>query len=418
MNLPRTLSLLLAALAVASTSAEIHIPAFTAYLTPEPEAVSVSEKSGISGWKDAKTKVIWYGELGGSGEVSAAVNVRLKPEGPVPLRLTVAGESHEAVAENPGTNGLARVAFAGFHIAKPGYQSFTLELVSVPKAAIGIDSLVLDGPALGTNSHFNLLPRRNAASVHLTYPVAKDTQVDGFYCEVTGLQDPTATYYMACGWHRGYFGMQVNSATERRIIFSVWDSGNEAVDRAKVAATNRVQLLGKGEGVHASDFGNEGTGGHSHLVYDWKTGERQRFYVTAKVADPSHTIYSGYYFHPEKKQWMLIASFSAPRDGGYPHGLYSFSENFWGSNGNVVRKALYGSQWIHTTGGQWQELTVASFSHDATGKKDRLDRFMGVEGNDFFLSHGGYVPGFTKYGEKFTRPSVGAHPEIVLPETP
>ena len=43
-----------------------------------------------------------------------------------------------------------------------------------------------------------------------------------------------ATYYMACGWHRGYFGMQVNSPTERRIIFSVWDSGGEAVDRSKV----------------------------------------------------------------------------------------------------------------------------------------------------------------------------------------
>lgn len=30
-------------------------------------------------------------------------------------------------------------------------------------------------------------------------------------------------YYMACGWHRGYLGMQVNSPTERRIIFSVRD---------------------------------------------------------------------------------------------------------------------------------------------------------------------------------------------------
>jgi hypothetical protein len=48
---------------------------------------------------------------------------------------------------------------------------------------------------------------------------------------------------MACGWHRGYFGMQVNSESERRIIFSVWDSGNEAVDRAKVDDVNRVKLM-------------------------------------------------------------------------------------------------------------------------------------------------------------------------------
>ena len=72
--------------------------------------------------------------------------------------------------------------------------------------------------------------------------------------------------------------------------------------------------------------------------------------------------------------------------------------------------------WIRTDDGQWIELTTASFSHDPTGKADRLDRFMGVENGQFFLSHGGFVPGFTKYGEKFTRPATGQPPtDIVLP---
>jgi hypothetical protein len=47
----------------------------------------------------------------------------------------------------------------------------------------------------------------------------------------------------------------------------VWDAGNEAVDRNKVGAENRVVLLAKGDSVVANDFGNEGTGGHSHFVY-------------------------------------------------------------------------------------------------------------------------------------------------------
>jgi hypothetical protein len=224
---------------------------------------------------------------------------------------------------------------------------------------------------------------------------------------------------MACGWHRGYFGMQVNSPTERRIIFSVWDSGSEAVDRGKVADTNRVTLVAKGEGVFSGDFGNEGTGGHSHLKYPWKTGEKQRFIVTAKPVDATHTIFSGYYFHPDKKEWMLISSWKAPKDGGWLRGLYSFSENFGGSNGHLVRKALYGNQWIRTDKGEWIEVPVASFSHDGTGKADRLDRFMGVENGQFFLSHGGFVPGFTKFGDKFTRPSIGKPPtDIVLPKLP
>jgi hypothetical protein len=43
---------------------------------------------------------------------------------------------------------------------------------------------------------------------------------------------------------------------------------------------------------------------------------------------------------------------------------------------------------------------------------------MGVESGQFFLSHGGFVPGFTKYGEKFTRPATGKEPsDIVLPDS-
>jgi len=168
--------------------------------------------------------------------------------------------------------------------------------------------------------------------------------------------------------------------------------------------------------VYAGDFGNEGTGGHSHLKYNWKTGQPQRFIVTARPVATNRTVYSGWYYHPDKKQWVLISSWDAPKEGGYLRGLYSFSENFGGANGHLRRKALYGNQWIRTDKGEWIEITTASFSHDGTGKADRLDRFMGVENGQFFLSHGGFIEGFTKYGEKFTRPATGKPPADVGPE--
>ena len=100
-------------------------------------------------------------------------------------------------------------------------------------------------------------------------------------------------------------------------------------------------------------------------------------------------------------------------------GLYSFSENFGGSNGHLLRKALYGNQWIRTAQGEWAELTSASFSHDATGRADRLDRFMGVENGRFFLSHGAFVPGSTTSGQSFDRPPTGKAPsDLELPEPP
>ena len=152
---------------------------------------------------------------------------------------------------------------------------------------------------------------------------------------------------------------------------------------------------------------------------DQLTFDPDLFIVTAKPTDATHTIYSGYYFHPDKKQWFLISSWKAPKEGGYLRRLYSFSENFGGSNGHLLRKALYGGQSIRDARGRWSELTTAKFSHDVTGRHDRRDRFMGVEDGQFFLSHGGFVRGFTKFGTPMTRAATGKTPsEIVLPEVP
>jgi hypothetical protein len=393
-----------------AAQAQLRVPAFTAYLEPDPDGAHVSERSGITGWTDPSLKALWFGDIKTPGKLDCSLELRLPAAAESKLRLGVAGTFHEAAAKGAGDD-LVKADFGSFDIPTAGYQRFTLESLNAPGQAAGnIQTLVLDGPA-AVGAHFNLKERRNAASVHLSYPVAGATNVDAFYCEVTGVETPLWSYFEACGWHRGYFGMQVNSPTERRIIFSVWDSGKEGVSRNKVGADDRVTLVAKGKGVFSGDFGNEGTGGHSHFVYDWKTGEKQRFIVTAKPTDATHTVFAGYWFETEQNKWMLISSWKAPKDGGYLHGLYSFNENFGGSNGELRRKALFGNQWFHTTDGQWHEQTTATFSHDPTGKADRLDRFMGVEDGQFFLSNGGFIPGSTKYGELFTRPATG-HPPV------
>lgn len=390
--------------ALANTSRELRVPAETAYFEPDARR-----------WNKAETSMIWYGQLKKPGKVQAKVEVQL-PEGEaIDLELTINGETNKVRLE-ASTDGPATADFGAFEIGEAGYQAFTLRS---PQPKGKVLALSLSGNAM-EDAHFNLKPRRNSASVHLAYPVDRGTKVSAFYCEMTGIEDPLWTYYMACGWHRGYFGMQVNSPTERRIIFSVWDSGGEAIDRDKVGQEDRVTLVAKGEDVYSGDFGNEGTGGHSHLKYPWKTGERQQFLVTAEPVDETHTIFAGYYFHPDKKDWMLISSWKAPKEGKRLRGLYSFSENFAGRNGHVLRKALYENQWLRTAEGEWKEITKATFSHDKTGREDRLDRFMGLtDQGKFFLSHGGFVEGFTKFGEPFERPASGRSPaEMKLPPLP
>ena len=219
-------------LIVEVAAGELRVPACTAYLDPEVEGARVSRRSGVTGWDDPALKVLWFGEIKMPGKLHCSVALRLPADATSKLRLTVAGQSHEATAKGIGTEP-ATADFGSFDIAAAGYQRFTLDSLNPQGQPFGeLEALVLDGPAT-EGAHFNLQPRRNAASVHLVYPVDRDAKVEAFYCEMTGLEDPVWTYYMACGWHRGYFGMQVNSPTERRIIFSVWDSGNEAVDRKK-----------------------------------------------------------------------------------------------------------------------------------------------------------------------------------------
>lgn len=419
MPAPTLVPLLVAALllpGIVLRAASLRIPAFTAYAEPDPEGVRISSRRGVSRWTNPAVSLHWYGHFPSTGDLGARLELRLPPGSESHLVLQIDGRSRETRVRGSGNDAPVVADFGRWSLSRPGYHDFALLSLN-PSGSPGgdLDALLLDGPALD-EAHFNLEERRNAASVHLNYPVPPSNHVAAFYSEVTAVEDPTATFYMACGWHRGYFGMQVNSPAERRIIFSVWDSGDEAVDRGKVADENRVRLVAKGDGVYSGDFGNEGTGGHSHLKYPWKTGQAQRFLVTAQPVETTFTVFSGYYFHPDSRSWMLISSWKAPKEGGWLRRLHGFSENFWGSNGHRVRKALFGNQWIRTDDGAWIELTTATFSHDPTGKTHRRDRFMGVEDGRFFLSHGGFVDGFVPFGERFVRPPVGTPPaDLVLP---
>jgi hypothetical protein len=392
----------------------LRVPGYTAYSEPDPGAIRFSERTGITRWISSENKVVWYGNIKNTGTLTVAISLKLPESAVSKFRLTTANQSLEAQATGAGDQSII-MNFGSVNITKTDYYSFTLEGLSKTDSEFGnIDALILSGSAV-KDAHFNLVSRRNAASVHLRYPIPDSIQAEYFYNEVTVRTEPLWSYYMACGFRRGYFGIQVNSPTERRIIFSVWDAGSEPTDRSKVDPENLAQLIAKGENVVTNPFGGEGTGGHSHLIYNWKAGETYRFLVTAKP-ESTYTIYTGYFYFPEKQEWGLIASFKAPRDGGWLRGLYSFNENFSGANGQFRRLAEFGSQWIKTADGKWIELTIAQFTTDATGRKDRFDFGAGIINNTFYLSNGGFVANPIKYGDQIIRPVTNKQPkDIKLP---
>ena len=401
--------------ATAASEAALTIPAHTAYCQPDVKGVSISERDGVNNWRDATQQIAWHGRFFAIGELRVAVRLTLPAGETTTLRMDINGQQQQATATGTGDK-VVDLVFDKFTVPTPGWHHLVLTGMAKSGSSFGtIAAITLTGPA-SVGAHFNLKERRNCASVHLGYPTAKGDEAVAFYNEVTVRTDPLWSYYMACGFHRGYFGIQVNSPSERRIIFSVWDSGNEAIDRKKVVAEDLVQLVRKGDQVVTNDFGNEGTGGHSHLVYPWVVGTTYRFLVTAKP-NGTRTTYTGWFYFPEQKKWGLIASFTAPKDGSYLRGLYSFNENFAGQNGDVRRLAEFGQQWIRTKSDVWAELTTARFTHDVTGKADRFDYTAGlVDGRNFFLSNGGFIGGDMTSGTTFHRPASSSAPSTLSNE--
>ena len=400
----------------ASKAQDLHvIPAFTGYATP---AESWSSKlfdplKGVSNWTNLQQQLAYHFYLRKTGSLELSMQVR-NPEGA--SQLQVLFDKQAFTVNVPKSDKFVLVKLGKVSVKDTGFHVINIKgLRKSGKSIAEIAGIVCKGPAT-EGMHFNQKERRNAASVHLRFPISDTTRVIAFYNELTvpAGADQIHSYYMANGFARGYFGIQVNSEKERRIIFSIWDAGNEAVDRGKVADSNRVQLLAKGDGVVANDFGNEGTGGHSHWVYPWKAGQTYKFLVTALTDSASNTtIYSGYCFLPDVQQWKLIAAFKAPKDGKWLRNLYSFNENFVGVNGQLQRRAHFGNQWIQRENGSWQELTNASFSYDATGKAgDRIDYGAGVQDGQFYLWNGGFEAPTAVYGQTFSRPSLKTRPNI------
>jgi hypothetical protein len=256
---------------------------------------------------------------------------------------------------------------------------------------------------------------RRGPSVHLGYTLNNDVNAEWFYNEVTvpAGDDVVGSYYMANGFAEGYFGMQVNSATERRILFSVW-SPYSTDDPTKIPADQQISMLRKGEGVHTGEFGNEGSGGQSYLRYNWKAGNTYKFLLHAEPGNNNTTTYTAYFFAPEKNEWKLIASFKRPQTNTYLKHLHSFLENFEPEQGNKTRKVLFGNQWICDVNGNWSELTEAKFTGDNTARIGyRMDYAGGLDASgQFYLQNCGFFSKYTKLNGNYARQATGIKPVV------
>lgn len=381
-------------------------------------------KEGLMNWKNAGTICRTYVRVAQAGKLKVSVVLNTQ-EGESKINLMVLGKTGSITT----TPNIAKEYFVGeWEINQPGYVAIDLQGITKTRDSFGqVQSINISGSAVNPETVFvkdnvdnYFYWGRRGPSVHLKYTLPANEDIEWFYNELTipENQDVIGSYFMANGFAEGYFGIQVNSATERRILFSVWspfktDNPNSIPDEQKIV------MVKKGEGVYTGEFGNEGAGGQSYLKYNWKAGNTYKFLLQGKPIADNYTLYSAYFFAPEENQWRLIASFKRPKTSTHLKSLHSFLENFIPETGNAERMGLYNNQWVRTTNGQWLELTEAKFTGDATARKNfRKDYAGGISNGSFYLRNCGFFNDFVPLDGIFKRNAGNKVPDIPFSTLP
>ncbi|WP_051315538.1 DUF3472 domain-containing protein [Arenibacter certesii] len=374
----------------------------------------VISDAGIRTWNSSDDIIRTYFKTEATGDLNVGLNLKVS-SGTSTLKITVGDVSKTIEVTNAH---FETVEVGTFKIEEPGYHF--VEIQGMKKSGdrfAEINDVLLGGAA--TQGKLTYVKEdfywgRRGPSVHLTYKVPEKKDILWFYNEITvpEEEDVVGTYYMANGFAEGYFGIQVNSPTERRILFSVW-SPYETQDPKSIPDEYKIILLGKGEGVTTGEFGNEGSGGQSYKVFNWKAGNTYRFLLKGEPSENNSTDYTAYFYDTETEEWNLIAGFRRPHTSTYLKRPHSFLENFRTEMGPVSRMAQYGNQWIMDTNGDWHELTNAKFTADATARKGSRDDYAGgAKRNIFFMKNCGFFDEMTTIDTFHERTANGVRPII------
>ena len=395
-----------------------------AYHTAPQPSRSGLRRDGSIRWSNPQSVFSVYFRVDRPAALQLKILAR-EVDGSSKLRATVGDDSFEVVVDGSDKRaydvGSVEVPTGYVRVDLQGIEKAGDTFAEVNQLVVQSDTEDLQLDYVKSNQGNMFYWGRRGPSVHLRYQVPRDLQVQYAYSELTVPvgHDPIGSYFMANGFGEGYFGMQVNGPEERRILFSVWSPFRTDNPR-DIPEDQRVEVLARGPGVRTGEFGNEGSGGQSYLLYPWEAGKTYR-YLTAVTPDGAgNTIYTSWFGDKSQDEWLLIARFRRPKTNTHLRGFHSFLESFSPTYGHILRESRYGNVWVCDTDGNWHECTQARFSVDATGGgRHRLDFTGGSDGQHFFLRNCGFFNETGTPGSSFTRDSTAdQQPEIDFESLP
>ena len=389
------------------------------YVTAGKDGAKVSTE-GIKSWTGPEAVLSSWFKISQAGELKLFLKASAT-EGPSVVKVTFGGKSFDVKVVDAAET---VIPVGSILLSEPGYVRVDLQGEKKEGTQFaGISELLIDGPAAREPLYFirDFEPYwgMRGPSVHMKYTLPEEP-IEYFYNEITVPEgeDKIGSYFMTNGFGEGYCGIQANSDKERRILFSVW-SPFETDDPKAIPEDHRIKLLAQGKDVHIGEFGNEGSGGQSYLIYPWKAGETYRVITRVHPDGKGNTAYYAWFFAPEENQWRLIAGFLRPQTNVWYTGAHSFLENFIPGQGYLERSVRFGNQWVRTAKGEWKELTEGMFTYDATARAGvRQDYAGGVADNMFFLRNGGFFNDNTEFKSMFTRQPNGTVPEVYVSKLP
>jgi hypothetical protein len=377
---------------------------------PVPGGTEKITDKGLTNWTNPNAVISTYFRLGQTGKLSISIRAKV-PTGTSTIKIFANGM---AFTKTLTGNNYTSYVIGDINITNAGYVKIDLKGISkTGNYFADVSDIIINGTStisnvIFANDSLNFYWSRRGPSVHLLYTAPENTE--WFYNEVTVPvgEDKIGSYFMSNGFDGGYFGIQVNSATERRVLFSVWDP-----------EVGKTTLVRKGPGVVDNAFGGEGTGGQSYMLFNWQEGKTYKFLTQGKPDGQGNTLYSSWLLASEWGAWRFIATWKRPNTNSYLTGIYSFLENFEDEKGWQGRKAFYNNQWTRTASGTWTELINAQLTADATAHNgQRKDYAGGVENGQFFLKNCGFFSQFVNYDTPFTRKATGKMPVIDLKKLP
>lgn len=230
------------------------------------------------------------------------------------------------------------------------------------------------------------LPGQTARAQHLWWDLDGQKDATCLYGEITVLATARDIYYCGANWFPGkpaggYCGIQHNSETERRTIFSIWDTSHDLHPHVTAAHPQTIH----------NRFGGEGDGQHTHMIYQWNVGETFQFFLKKQPGKGKTTDTFYFIYDRASKRWIHSATINNP-NGSEPNsvmkiggGLNSFLENFGGKEFSLPKLAIY-RLWVGPNvdemkcltkaigDGKWGKLNDAYFL--AEGDPEALDRIF------------------------------------------